>query len=93
MISLPCSFYGSIVDEEEAEQEEERSYGSYMMERLTGNIEGRVDHMLQVCSFIHTNTLYSFGWLALHANCNNPKSSSCSLLIFVSNDANDAHQN
>lgn len=28
--------------------EEERSYGSLMMERLTGSEDGRIDHVLQV---------------------------------------------
>ncbi|KAJ6952360.1 phospholipase SGR2 [Populus alba x Populus x berolinensis] len=44
--------------EEEAEnvnEKEERTYGSIMMERLTGS-EGRIDHMLQVRSSI-------FSWL------------------------------
>jgi hypothetical protein len=35
------------------EQEEERSYGSVMMERLTGSEEGRIDHMLQNKTFQH----------------------------------------
>ncbi|KAH8480395.1 hypothetical protein H0E87_030597 [Populus deltoides] len=46
--------------EEEAEnvnEKEERTYGSIMMERLTGS-DGRIDHMLQVRSSI-------FSWLCL----------------------------
>lgn len=36
---------------ESSEEEEEMSYGSLMMERLTGSKTGRVDHMLQVWSY------------------------------------------
>ncbi|PNX90247.1 phospholipase DDHD1-like protein, partial [Trifolium pratense] len=32
---------------ESSEEEEEPSYGSLMMERLTGSKTGRIDHMLQ----------------------------------------------
>ncbi|WCJ19112.1 Phospholipase SGR2 [Euphorbia peplus] len=42
--------------EEEAEDggdEEQRTYGSLMMERLTGSEEGRIDHMLQDKTFEH----------------------------------------
>ncbi|KAK2658501.1 hypothetical protein Ddye_005034 [Dipteronia dyeriana] len=38
---------------EHGEEIEERSYGSVMMERLTGSEEGRVDHMLQDKTFEH----------------------------------------
>ncbi|KAF3446704.1 hypothetical protein FNV43_RR11884 [Rhamnella rubrinervis] len=38
---------------EAAEEKEERSYGSIMMERLTGSTEGRIDHMLQDKTFQH----------------------------------------
>lgn len=34
---------------EKTQDKEERSYGSVMMERLTGSRDGRVDHVLQVC--------------------------------------------
>jgi hypothetical protein len=33
---------------EDSQEKEERSYGSLMMERLTGSEDGRLDHMLQV---------------------------------------------
>lgn len=36
---------------EDSQGREERSYGSLMMERLTGSEEGRIDHMLQVRGF------------------------------------------
>ena len=36
---------------ENAEEKEERSYGSLMIERLTGSEEGRIDHVLQVCNY------------------------------------------
>ncbi|KAG5233111.1 phospholipase SGR [Salix suchowensis] len=39
-------------EEENAHEKEERTYGSIMMERLTGN-EGRIDHMLQDKTFKH----------------------------------------
>ncbi|PON63566.1 Alpha/Beta hydrolase [Parasponia andersonii] len=39
--------------EETAEHREERSYGSLMMEKLTGSTEGRIDHMLQDKTFQH----------------------------------------
>ncbi|KAJ7961435.1 Phospholipase SGR2 [Quillaja saponaria] len=35
------------------QEKEERSYGSLMMERLTGNEGGRIDHMLQDKTFKH----------------------------------------
>uniref|UniRef100_A0A803M2A9 DDHD domain-containing protein n=1 Tax=Chenopodium quinoa TaxID=63459 RepID=A0A803M2A9_CHEQI len=42
--------------EEEVEDvnEEVRSYGSYMMERLTGSEDGRIDHVLQDKTFQHS---------------------------------------
>jgi len=39
-----------ICIEGESSEEEETSYGSFMMERLTGSKSGRIDHMLQVWS-------------------------------------------
>ncbi|CAJ2655320.1 unnamed protein product [Trifolium pratense] len=38
---------------ESSEEEEEPSYGSLMMERLTGSKTGRIDHMLQDKTFEH----------------------------------------
>ncbi|OMP07951.1 Shoot gravitropism [Corchorus olitorius] len=38
---------------EEVEEKEERSYGSLMIERLTGNESGRIDHVLQDKTFEH----------------------------------------
>ncbi|KAL1171313.1 hypothetical protein V6Z11_A05G272100 [Gossypium hirsutum] len=38
---------------ENMEEKEERSYGSQMIERLTGSEEGRIDHMLQDKTFEH----------------------------------------
>ncbi|XP_057975003.1 phospholipase SGR2 isoform X2 [Malania oleifera] len=38
---------------ENAQEREERSYGSIMMERLTGSENGRIDHMLQDKTFEH----------------------------------------
>lgn len=40
-------------DDGEKTEEEERSYGSMMMERLTGSPDGRVDHVLQEKTFQH----------------------------------------
>lgn len=37
-----------VVGTLDALKEEERSYGSIMIEKLTGNEDGRVDHALQV---------------------------------------------
>lgn len=37
----------------EKDTEEVRSYGSYMMERLTGSKDGRIDHVLQDKTFQH----------------------------------------
>lgn len=34
--------------EETDDEKDGRSYGSLMMERLTGTLDGRIDHMLQV---------------------------------------------
>ncbi|KAK7341042.1 hypothetical protein VNO80_23966 [Phaseolus coccineus] len=39
--------------EGESSEEEETSYGSFMMERLTGSKSGRIDHMLQDKTFEH----------------------------------------
>lgn len=50
------------------QENEERSYGSRMMDRLSGSKDGRIDHVLQVCLWaifpyscvaIPTNTQYS----------------------------------
>ncbi|CAA0842393.1 Phospholipase SGR2, partial [Striga hermonthica] len=38
---------------EDAHEKEERSYGSVMMERLTGSVDGRIDHVLQDKTFRH----------------------------------------
>jgi len=38
------------IEGESSEEEEETSYGSFMIERLTGSKSGRIDHMLQVRS-------------------------------------------
>ncbi|XP_065852193.1 phospholipase SGR2-like isoform X2 [Euphorbia lathyris] len=44
----------SLEEEEENDQgKEERTYGSLMIERLTENEEGRIDHMLQDKTFEH----------------------------------------
>ncbi|XP_065870375.1 phospholipase SGR2-like isoform X2 [Euphorbia lathyris] len=44
----------SLEDEAENDgDEEQRTYGSLMMERLTGSEEGRIDHMLQDKTFEH----------------------------------------
>ncbi|CAM0910743.1 unnamed protein product [Alopecurus aequalis] len=40
-------------EDDESAHEEERSYGSMMMERLTGSPDGRVDHVLQEKTFQH----------------------------------------
>uniref|UniRef100_A0A2P2MMW6 DDHD domain-containing protein n=1 Tax=Rhizophora mucronata TaxID=61149 RepID=A0A2P2MMW6_RHIMU len=36
---------------ENVKKKEEKTYGSIMMERLTGSEEGRIDHTIQVCAF------------------------------------------
>ncbi|XXG39461.1 hypothetical protein AAC387_Pa01g0415 [Persea americana] len=38
---------------EDVQEEEERTYGSFMMQRLTGSEDGRIDHMLQDKTFEH----------------------------------------
>uniref|UniRef100_A0A803MS92 DDHD domain-containing protein n=1 Tax=Chenopodium quinoa TaxID=63459 RepID=A0A803MS92_CHEQI len=43
-----------LEEEEEDVNEEVRSYGSYMMERLTGSEDGRIDHVLQDKTFQHS---------------------------------------
>lgn len=35
-------------------KEKERSYGSIMIERLTGSEDGRIDHVLQVTELVST---------------------------------------
>lgn len=50
-LMFPCIFVqilAHLIVGESSEEEEEPSYGSVMMERLTGSKTGRVDHMLQV---------------------------------------------
>lgn len=39
------------LEDGESANEEGRSYGSIMMERLTGSPDGRIDHVLQVIKF------------------------------------------
>ncbi|GKV09233.1 hypothetical protein SLEP1_g20768 [Rubroshorea leprosula] len=55
ILSLCQSKNGDDVEDgvENSEEKEERSYGSLMMERLTGSEEGRIDHMLQDKTFEH----------------------------------------
>ncbi|XP_030509544.2 phospholipase SGR2 isoform X2 [Cannabis sativa] len=48
-----CQSRNDSEGEETAEVREERSYGSLMMEKLTGSTEGRIDHMLQDKTFQH----------------------------------------
>ena len=45
------------LEDDESTKEEERSYGSMMMERLTGSPDGRVDHVLQVIKLLPFSTL------------------------------------
>lgn len=47
------------IGEENVEEKEETSYGSLMIERLTGS-EGRIDHVLQVCKYTVRCFLISF---------------------------------
>ncbi|XP_050366281.1 phospholipase SGR2 isoform X2 [Argentina anserina] len=42
-----------LEEEENAEEQEERSYGTLMMERITGSEGGRIDHVLQDKTFEH----------------------------------------
>nr|XP_009625727.1 phospholipase SGR2 isoform X1 [Nicotiana tomentosiformis]XP_009625729.1 phospholipase SGR2 isoform X1 [Nicotiana tomentosiformis]XP_018633305.1 phospholipase SGR2 isoform X1 [Nicotiana tomentosiformis]XP_033517288.1 phospholipase SGR2 isoform X1 [Nicotiana tomentosiformis]XP_033517289.1 phospholipase SGR2 isoform X1 [Nicotiana tomentosiformis] len=55
VITLCQSRYNDGEDEEsqEYQEKEERSYGSIMMERLTGSEDGRIDHVLQDKTFRH----------------------------------------
>jgi hypothetical protein len=39
------------LEDGESTNEKERSYGSIMMEKLTGSPDGRIDHVLQVINF------------------------------------------
>ncbi|XP_074263973.1 phospholipase SGR2 isoform X2 [Silene latifolia] len=43
-----------LEEPEEDESDEKRSYGSYMIERLTGSEEERIDHVLQDKTFQHS---------------------------------------
>ncbi|CAL5009042.1 unnamed protein product [Urochloa decumbens] len=43
-----------IEDDGESANEKDRSYGSIMMERLTGSPDGRIDHVLQEKTFQHS---------------------------------------
>ncbi|WOH02443.1 hypothetical protein DCAR_0521832 [Daucus carota subsp. sativus] len=53
-----CQSRNDDSNEEESEvTEEERSYGSLMLERLTGSEKGRVDHVLQDKTFQHAYIL------------------------------------
>jgi len=48
------------LEDGESANEKERSYGSIMMERLTGSPDGRIDHVLQVINFaLRELNLYS----------------------------------
>ncbi|KAL2239617.1 UNVERIFIED_CONTAM: Phospholipase SGR2 [Sesamum indicum] len=44
---------GQDEESKNTQVKEERSYGSIMMERLTGSLDGRVDHVLQDKTFRH----------------------------------------
>ncbi|KNA02864.1 hypothetical protein SOVF_214610, partial [Spinacia oleracea] len=50
----------SLEESVEDVNEEVRSYGSYMMERLTGSEDGRIDHVLQVCALDIISAFLSF---------------------------------
>ena len=41
-----------FIEEGESANEKDKSYGSMMMERLTGSPDGRIDHVLQVIKFL-----------------------------------------
>ncbi|CAL5434566.1 unnamed protein product [Camellia sinensis] len=55
MLTLCQSRNKDSLDEvsEDTQEKEERSYGSIMMERLTGSEDGRIDHVLQDKTFQH----------------------------------------
>ncbi|KAM7477268.1 hypothetical protein LguiB_024511 [Lonicera macranthoides] len=55
VLTLCESRNNDIMDEasDDAQQKEERSYGSLMIERLTGTEDGRIDHVLQDKTFQH----------------------------------------
>ena len=40
------------LEDSESTEEKGRSYGSMMMERLTGSSDGRIDHVLQVMTVL-----------------------------------------
>ena len=42
-------FCFGLAETSEQSEEIERSYGSIMLERITGSQDGRIDHVLQVC--------------------------------------------
>ncbi|CAA0842411.1 Phospholipase SGR2 [Striga hermonthica] len=48
---------------EDVHEKEERSYGSVMMERLTGSVDGRIDHVLQDKSTVkvHESSVHGHG--------------------------------
>ena len=52
----------SAEEGEDSQEKEGRSYGSRMIQRLTGSEEGRIDHMLQVRCFtnlmLNLKTMY-----------------------------------
>lgn len=48
-----------LAETSEEPNEIERSYGSIMLERLTGSQDGRIDHVLQVC-IVCINSFKSF---------------------------------
>lgn len=49
---------------EDEEETKERSYGSLMMETLTGSENGRIDHMLQVSTRMDIPILQSIFYLS-----------------------------
>lgn len=52
---------------EAGQEKQERSYGSLMMEQLTGSEEGRIDHVLQVCCLTYcVFVFFCVGWMMFY---------------------------
>ncbi|XP_072999918.1 phospholipase SGR2-like isoform X1 [Typha latifolia] len=61
-------------DKMEGAQKKERSYGSIMMERLTGSEDGRIDHVLQVIEFNsapHSDKTFELPYISAIGSHNN----------------------
>ena len=63
-----CKNYNVYIAEEgeDSQEKEGRSYGSLIIQKLTGSEEGRIDHMLQVRCFTNLMLNLTTMYMVIH---------------------------